>query len=82
MQRALFAMTLKGTGERITAGWQFEAAKRAVRDLELDPVAEEAWRVRFRQAQQAKIELRKAKGLPVNLQQARHFKRLRDRKRK
>jgi hypothetical protein len=43
MQRALFAMTLKCSGERVTTGWQFEAAKRAVRDLELDPEAERLW---------------------------------------
>lgn len=44
MQRALLAMTMQANGNRIVSGWQFEAAKRAVRDIELDPVAEEAWR--------------------------------------
>jgi len=51
MQRALFAMTLKHSGERVTTGWQFETAKRAIRDLELDPVAEARWRKNFRQRQ-------------------------------
>jgi hypothetical protein len=36
MQRALWAMTLKASGERTTKSWQFEAAKRAVRDMELE----------------------------------------------
>lgn len=47
MQRALFAMTMNASGERIISGWQFEAAKRSVRDLELDPVVEAAWRERY-----------------------------------
>jgi hypothetical protein len=47
MQRALLAMTLKTNGQRITAGWQFDAAKRAVRDLELDPELEQAWYERW-----------------------------------
>lgn len=33
MRRALFAMTLPAKGARIIAGWQFEVAKRAVKDL-------------------------------------------------
>jgi hypothetical protein len=81
MQRALLAMSMDRDGQRIVSAWQFDAAKRAVRDLELDPVAEELWRERFRQRQNAKIELRKAKGLPVNQQQARHFRRMRARAR-
>jgi hypothetical protein len=44
MQYALWAMTIPKQGKRITSGWQFDAAKRAIRDLELDPVAEAAWR--------------------------------------
>jgi hypothetical protein len=47
MQRALFAMTLKVSGERITTRWQFEVAKRAVRDLELDPEWERQWYERW-----------------------------------
>ena len=43
MQRAMFAMTMQRCGNRIISGWQFEAAKRAVRDLELDPIAQIAW---------------------------------------
>jgi hypothetical protein len=35
MQRALFAMTLKASGERLVSGWQFEIAKRAVKDMHL-----------------------------------------------
>jgi hypothetical protein len=81
MQRALFAMTMPSRGARLISGWQIDAAKRAVRDLELDPIAEEAWRARFRQIQQAKIELRKARGLPVNRQQAKRFQRKRARSR-
>lgn len=43
MKKALGAMGLKGSGERIAAGWQVELAKRAVRDLELDGEAQAAW---------------------------------------
>lgn len=61
MQRALFAMTLSASGRPIAAGWQFEAAKRAVRDLELDPEAErqfhERWRAR--EEQNAVLALRR-----------------------
>jgi hypothetical protein len=81
MQKALLAMSMKRDGQRIVSAWQFDAAKRAVRDLELDPVAEAAWYEQFRRAQKAKIELRKTKGLPVNQQQARHFQRKRERSR-
>jgi hypothetical protein len=35
MQRALFAMTLLCSRERIVASWQFEIAKRAVKDMHL-----------------------------------------------
>lgn len=35
MQRALFAMTLQSNGTRIVAAWQFEVAKRAVKDLNI-----------------------------------------------
>ena len=65
MQRALFAMTLSSSGRPIAAGWQFEAAKRAVRDLELDPEAErqfhERWRAmrRAREEQNAVLALRR-----------------------
>jgi hypothetical protein len=55
MQRALFAMTLKTRGERIVSGWQFEAAKRAVRDLELDPEAERIWQEKFKVQQESKL---------------------------
>lgn len=43
MQRALFAMSLQKDGRRIVAGWQFDLAKRAIRDLELDPALEARW---------------------------------------
>lgn len=49
MQKALWAMTLKASGERLTAGWQIETAKRAVRDMELeddDAAYLERWRQR------------------------------------
>jgi hypothetical protein len=74
MQRALFAMTLKGTGERITAGWQFEAAKRAVRDLELDPELEAVWRTRFEAAKAARIEAFKATAIRRMIDNARQKK--------
>jgi hypothetical protein len=54
MQRALFAMTLKVSGERVTSGWQFEIAKRAVRDLEIDPAIEAAWYERYEAEKAAK----------------------------
>lgn len=54
MQRALFAMTMPLSGNRITSGWQFETAKRAIRDLELDPVADAIWRERFLASQSQK----------------------------
>lgn len=63
MQRSLFAMTLSASGRPTAAGWQFEAAKRAVRDLELDPEAErqfyERWRTlrRGREDQRAALKL-------------------------
>lgn len=46
MQRALWAMTLQ-RGQRIVSGWQFDAAKRVIRDLELDPEAERLWYERY-----------------------------------
>lgn len=61
MQRAFFAMTLPTSGRPIVSSWRFEAAKRAVRDLELDPVAEELWRDRQRQKQLQRAEQSQAK---------------------
>lgn len=61
MQRALFAMTLPTNGRPIVSSWQFEAAKRAVRDLELDPVADQLWRDRHRQKQLQRAEQSQAK---------------------
>lgn len=61
MQRAMWAMTLASSGKRITTGWQFEAAKRAIRDLELDPVIEAAWKARYEEYKVAKYEAEKAK---------------------
>jgi HNH endonuclease len=55
MQRALWAMTLKASGERITAGWQVETAKSAIRDMELNEVVDEAWRERWRQRERDKV---------------------------
>jgi hypothetical protein len=43
MQRALWAMALKAGGGRTVGSWQFDAARRATRDLELDPDAERLW---------------------------------------
>ena len=57
MQRALWAMTLKASGERLTAGWQIDAAKRAVRDMELNDAVDEAARERWSQKRQAEIDL-------------------------
>lgn len=54
MQRALFAMTMPLSGNRIISGWQFELAKRAVRDLELDPALEAKWLESYRAEQEAK----------------------------
>lgn len=57
MQKALWAMTLKASGERVTTAWQFETAKRAIRDLELeadDAAYLERWRAkRLREAEVA-----------------------------
>jgi len=47
MQRALWAMTLNQQGQRLVSGWQFEAAKRVIRDLELDPDLEREWYERW-----------------------------------
>lgn len=47
MQRALWAMTLDRKGQRIVTGWQFDAAKRVIRDLELDPETERQWYERW-----------------------------------
>lgn len=76
MQRALLAMTLKGSGERVTAGWQFEAAKRAVRDLELDPAIEAAWLEKYEAAKAAKKEALKAKLLQDMIDKAKLKKRV------
>lgn len=43
MQRAMLAMTLQIGGREIF-GWQFSVARRAVRDLAVDPAIESAWR--------------------------------------
>jgi hypothetical protein len=56
MQRALFAMTFTNKGERLIAGWQFEVAKRAIRDLELDPEAERISRLRLKEARAAELD--------------------------
>lgn len=50
MQLALFAMTMKCSKNRTPHGWQLEVALRAIRDLEVDPIAEAAWRERFKEA--------------------------------
>src|SRR6185312_1295898 len=50
MQRALLAMSLDRVGQRLVSGWQIELAKRTVRDLELDPVADQIWYDRWRSA--------------------------------
>lgn len=63
MQRALFAMTLSASGRPIAAGWQFEAAKRAVRDLELDPEAEQQFYKRWRTVRRTREERRAAMGV-------------------
>lgn len=61
MQRALFAMTLSVSGRPIATGWQFEAAKRAIRDLELDPEAERLFHERWRAARHLRVEQIKAR---------------------
>lgn len=60
MQRALWAMTLSASGVRSTVGWQFEAAKRAIRDIELNEAVDEGWLERHRQKQQVKKEAHRA----------------------
>ncbi len=47
MQRALHAMTMKQNGDRIASGWQFETAKRALRDLKDDAEAQIEWRKKY-----------------------------------
>lgn len=53
MHHALNAMTMPISGQRIVAGWQFEATKRALRDLQDDPEVHEAFMARYRAAQEA-----------------------------
>lgn len=60
MQRALFAMTMKVSGGRLVSSWQFEAAKRSVRDLELDPEAEREWYERWEASRVERIARFKA----------------------
>ena len=60
MQKALWAVTLTASGERNTAGWQVEAAKRAVRDMELED-DDAAYLERWRQKKQEKIDAHNAK---------------------
>lgn len=60
MQKALWAMTLKASGERLTTAWQFEAAKRAVRDIELNPAVDAAWQARWKKKQETKKLSRQA----------------------
>jgi hypothetical protein len=59
MQRALLAMSMPKSGNRIVSSWQFEAARRAVRDLELDPEAEAAWYERWRISRASFVAFRK-----------------------
>lgn len=54
MQRAMNAMTMPISGQRIVAGWQFEAAKRAIKDLQDDPEVHEAFMARYLAAKQAR----------------------------
>jgi hypothetical protein len=46
MQRAMLALTMP-LGERQIFEWQFAVARRAVQDLAVDPVKEDAWRRNF-----------------------------------
>lgn len=55
MQRALLAMSLNRNGRRLVSGWQVEIAKRAVRDLELDPEAERLWYVRWNSSYEERL---------------------------
>lgn len=57
MQRALFAMTLSASGRPVATGWQFEAAKRAIRDLEIDPEAERQFYERWRRMREQRAVL-------------------------
>lgn len=65
MQRALWAMTLDRQGQRLVSGWQFESAKRAVRDLELDPEADRLWYERWTAS---RAEVVKRRGVLVKRQ--------------
>lgn len=56
MQKALLAMTMNVSGQRRPTGLQVEAAKRAVRDIELNDEAHEAWYNRRSNKRQAEFK--------------------------
>lgn len=57
MQYAMNAMTMPLHGQRVIAGWQFEAVKRAIKDLQDDPEVEIEWRRNYLAAKQRQAEL-------------------------
>lgn len=60
MQRAMLAMTMQVSESRQIFCWQFDVARRAVRDLAIDPVIDAAWRKNYaRQALMKQDVLRK-----------------------
>lgn len=61
MQRALLAMSLNRSGQRLVSGWQIEAAKRAVKDLEFDPEADRLWYERWNSSYDERVARFKAR---------------------
>lgn len=72
MQFAMNAMTMPISGNRIIAGWQFDAVKRALKDLQDDPEIHEAFMVRYYRAKQEREGAIIALSIQARIERERH----------